>query len=192
MKGLARELRVLLLVGIVTAALALLFRENRLLRAENDRLAKLAFDPRPGLFVPSVPVPRLHGDSAILGEMGTSQVLFFFNSICPHCRASIPAWNQIAEDLRTDSNLMVLGVAFDDSLTAEAYRSSQGGRFDIAPVPDPRVASLFRINAVPAMLVVNQEGRITYSRLGPLENAVAVDSVISAVRRLGPFDITGE
>jgi len=135
MRGLGRELAILFVIGMVTAALALLFKENRLLKAENERLGKLAFDPRPGLFVPSVPVPRLHGDSAILGELGESQLLFFFNSICPHCRTSIPAWNEIADHLRTNSKLRVLGVAFDDSLTAEAYRSSQGVRFDMAPVP---------------------------------------------------------
>lgn len=191
MRGFVSEFRTLLIIGVVAAAGAVIVRDNRHLSAENEQLRRLAYEPRAGLFVPPLVVPTLDGDSVVLGRQGDTQLLFFFNTTCLHCRSSLPAWNGIAERLRADSGVSVWGVAFDDSIGASAYAEAQAVRFRVIPVPDPRVAGLYRINAVPAVVLVNREGKMAYTRVGPLGEGLGTDSILDAVRRAAAPDSGG-
>lgn len=179
-----KEAGILVLIGVLSAGGALAFREHRSLKRQVEDLSEIAYAPRPGLFVPEVPKQTLDGDSVVLGELGRTQLLFFLNSSCPHCRASIPSWNEIAGILRDDPAVSVLGVVFGDSGTAAAYRDLQGISFSVVSAVGPRVAGLFRIHAVPSVMLLSNEGKMAYTRTGRLVSPAAVDSVISAVHVL--------
>ncbi len=183
-----REVLVLCGIGIVVGGGTLATREFLAMKGEVERLTALAYEPHPGAYVPELQLASVEGDTVVLGRLGQPQLLFFFNTTCPHCRASVPGWNEIASHLRPDSDVALIGVAFDDSEMAEAYRQAQGLGFKVVPVPDPRVAGLYRINAVPAVVLVDHEGRIAYSRLGTLDRPQGVDSVLNAVWRVTATD----
>ncbi len=187
-----REMLVLVGIGVLVGVGTLLAREFVGMKEEIERLSVMAFEPHAGVFVPEIPVETIEGDSVVLGRLGQRQLLFFFNTTCPHCQASLAGWNQVTESLQADSGVTLVGVAFDDAEVAEAYRRAQGLRFKVAPVPDPRVAGLYRINAVPAVVLVNPEGRIAYARLGPMDGQLGIDSILSAVRRIVPVDLEGD
>ena len=178
-----RELLVLALIGVAAAAGTYLVRQNRTLAEENRLLARRAAEPRPGLFVPAVQAATLDGDSVVLGEPGRCQLLFFFNHTCPYCRASVPAWNAIARRLDRAA-VELYGVALDSASVAEAYAAEQGFRFPVIAKPEPRVVALYRVSRVPLVLLLNQDGRMAYARLGVLESPAAIDSVVVATRVL--------
>lgn len=176
-----REIGILLVIGLVAAGGAYLVRANMDLRQQNDRLMRLV-EPHPGVYVPELPVTSLRGDSVVLGKIGQRQLLFFFNTTCPHCQTSVSEWNKIADALKRDSMLTVLGVAFDEPGPVAAYARQQNLRFRVAAKPDPRLAGLYRISGVPAIILVDDAGRMAYTRLGPLQSPLAVDSILAAVR----------
>jgi peroxiredoxin len=176
-----RELLVFASIGIAAAAGTYLVRQNRTLAEQNRLLARRAVEPRPGLFVPAAQAATLDGDSVILGQVGQGQLLFFFNHTCPYCRASVPAWNTIAQRLDGEA-IPLYGVALDSASVAEAYAAEQGLRFPVIAKPEPRLVALYRVSGVPLVLLLNQDGRMAYARLGVLESPAAIDSVVAAAR----------
>lgn len=175
-----KELIVYVVLGAITAAGVHVVRQNRTLAEENRLLARRAVDPRPGLYVPALDATTLDGTPVTLGQLRRRQVLFFFNHTCPYCRASIPAWNVIAARLEGHSAVRVYGVAFDSTTVASAYARQHGLRFAVIAKVEPRVAGLYRVSRVPLILVVNEDGRMGYVRIGVLESPLAIDSVVTA------------
>jgi thiol-disulfide isomerase/thioredoxin len=141
MKSFLREMGIFLVLGVVTAGGVYLVRQNRTLTEQNELLARRAVEPRPGLFVPALEATTLDGTSVVLGEIGRRQLLFFFNSTCPYCRASVPAWNEIARRLDGDG-IALYGVAFDSASIAATYAAEQGLRFPVIAKPEPRLATV--------------------------------------------------
>lgn len=182
MKSFLREMGIFLVLGVVTAGGVYLVRQNRTLTEQNELLARRAVEPRPGLFVPALEVATLEGTSVVLGEIGRRQLLFFFNSTCQFCRASVPAWNEIAALLESDPAVEVYGVALDSAEVAAAYAAEQGLRFPVIAKPEPRLVGLYRVSGVPLVLILNEDGRMAYARLGVLESPAAIDSVVAAAR----------
>lgn len=183
--GRLRELGVYLVLGAITASTVYLIRASRALAEQNRLLARRAVDPRPGLYVPSLDATTLEGTRVVLGELGQRQVMFFFNRTCPYCRASLPGWNAIAARLGRDSGVRVYGIAFDSIRPAAAYAKDRNLRFPVVARPDPRMAGLYRVSRVPLVLVINEEGRMEYVRIGALEAQSAIDSVVRAALRTG-------
>ncbi len=78
------------------------------------------------------------------------------------------------------------GVALDSAEAAAAYAGEHELKFPVVAKPDPRLAGLYRVSGVPLVLVVNEDGRMAYARLGVLESALAIDSVVAAAQPLRP------
>jgi hypothetical protein len=172
---------ILAVLGVITGAVAYLVRQNQALAEQNRLLTRRAVDPRPGLYVPALDVQTLDGMNVALGEPGRRQLLFFFNHTCVYCRASVPAWKALSVRLGGDPGIAVYGVALDSTDAVAAYTAEHGIGFPVIARPDPRLAGLYRVSAVPLVLVVD-DGRMTYARLGTLESPEAIDSVLAAVR----------
>ena len=189
MKRYLRAIGVYVVLGGVTAGGVQLVRQNRALTHANRVLLQRATQPHAGLFVPSYPAVTLDGTPVTLGAVGHRQVVIFFRTSCPYCRASTPAFNALAERLAPDSTVAVYGVALDSVDTARAYAAEHGLRFPVIAELAPRLVGLYRVSSVPLILVLNEQGRMTYARLGVLDSA-AVDSVVTATDARPPSRAT--
>jgi peroxiredoxin len=176
-----RQLPIYLVIAVIAAGGVYLVRENRTLADQNRDLLRRAVEPRPGLYVPEADAVTLDGRPVVLGQVGRRQLLVFFNTTCRYCRASVPAWRQIAERLVGDSGLAMYGVALDSAAAVTAYAAQHELRFPLMARPDPRLVALYRVAIVPLVLVV-EDGRVAYARMGLLETAAAIDSVLHAAR----------
>jgi len=175
-----KELPVYLVIAALVAGGVYLVRENRALRGENRELLRRTVEPRPGFYVPAVAAVTLDHEAVVLGRLGERQLLVFFNTTCPYCRASVPAWQQIAERLVGDSSLVIYGVALDSAVAVAAYAAEHRLSFPLIAGRDPRLVALYRVTNVPLVLVIGADGRVAYARMGVLETALAVDSVLRA------------
>lgn len=191
MRRTLRELAILVGIGVITASGVHLVRENRSLRDRNERLTRLVTEPQPGSYLPALEVSMVDGTPVVLGEIGRRQLLFFFNTSCPHCSASLPAWNEVANRLEQDSSLTVLGVGLSSLEHTAAYAVQNDLVFPVIAKPDPRLVDLYKVRGVPLTLLLDEEGRVAYARSGALEAPVAVDSVLEAVQRLHQLPRTG-
>lgn len=182
MRRVLKELVVWVLLGGVTAGGVYLVQQNQALAEQNRLLSRRAVEPHAGLFVPAFPAATLDGAPVTLGKLGDRQLLIFFRTTCPYCRASTPAWKAIAERLAPDSQIALYGVALDSANAARAYAGEYALRFPVIAQLTPRLVSLYRVSRVPLILVLNEQGRMAYARLGVLDTPAAVDSVVRAAR----------
>ncbi len=175
----------LALASVLVVALglvAILAVQNRALEARNAELAERLVFPYRGLVVPAFEGVTLSGDSVRIGsgpDSALRQVLLFFTTTCPYCKASIPVWNAVATRGR-ELGFAVYGVVLDSLDLARAYVAEHGLTYPVVPLPERRLAELYRIRRVPMMLVVDAAGRIRYARWGEVSSGTVLDSVVAA------------
>jgi hypothetical protein len=169
-----------LAIGIVV----LLARAHRELETRYQRLAERSAWLHSGSYVPPVPAVSLTGDTLTIGAppAGVRQVLLVFTTTCPYCRASLPAWQSLAA--RADSTSAhggvtprVIGLSLDSLEATMAYVREHGVPFPVAQFPTRRDQALYRARSVPLILVINEQNRVAYSRMGVLTSPAALDSV---------------
>jgi thiol-disulfide isomerase/thioredoxin len=146
--------------------------------------------PHPGYVVPAFEARTLDGEPIEVGGAaeGERQLLLFFRTTCPYCRASLPAWTEIATSLQAEeqSKVRVLGVALDeDQAAVRTYRDQYGLRFQVITFPNEKLRRWYRAGLVPLVLLLDSEGAVLYARPGVLESSQARDSVLAAVRGEG-------
>lgn len=172
---------VLALSGLVVA----LGLQNRSLEDRIGEVIRQSSTPREGMYIPEIRITTLAGDSLRIarGADGSRQVLAVFTTTCPYCRASIPRWKELEERLGEEGGARLIGIAVDSVHRAEAYVREHGITYPVTVLNHPRYFQFLRVQAVPEMLVLDHEGRVTFTRIGVMETAAAVDSVLEAVRR---------
>lgn len=172
----------LVFATVLVVVLALHVRQ---LREDQRWLVDRATKPYVGMYVPRVPLDTLDGTRRLLGQPRAQyQVVFFFTTTCPHCRASLPLVRSIARQLDAVSGggAEMLGVAYAAAPVAAAYAREHALPFPVIASEDRRTSMLFRARKVPLLLVIGRDGRIRYSRIGVLSSKEGVNGVLSAVR----------
>jgi hypothetical protein len=134
--------------------------------------------------VPVIRAPSVEGDSVLIGEPeeGERQVLLVFDTRCPYSRASLPWWRVLADRLAGDSRLQAYGVSLDSLEASRAYAMEHELAFPVVSLTQPRMRGLFHLRRVPQVLILNDEGRVAFTRLGVVESDAAVDSIVAAAR----------
>ena len=180
---LARALPGLALATALVLVL-LLAKENKALADRQAKLTRRAFEPYAGQYVPTLAMAGIDGAAVTLGARADSvrQLMFVFTTTCPYCRASLPAWREIASvaDTLTSHRTQVVGVVLDTG-NVRKYQADHQLAFPILRFPTKRDQSIYRVRSVPLVLLLNADGMAIYSRIGVLDSRAAIDSVISAL-----------
>lgn len=178
-----RRSATLVALAAAAALLVALSLENRRLRAVATDLFERSAEPHAGLVVPILDARHVEGGRLTIGAPGEGerQLLFFFTTTCPYCLASVPAVKEIAATLAADSTVALYGVALDTLPATRDYVEAHGLGFPVATA-DARAAALYRVRRVPQLTVIGPDGRVVYTRQGVLEDRLALDSVLAAVR----------
>ncbi len=144
-----------------------------------------------GMYVPVYAARSLDGDSVRVGDAGPGvrQLLYFFTTSCPYCRASIGTWGSVAARAQAQAlaGVEVYGVGVDSAHLVAAYAEEHGLNYAVVPLTEARWARLFRVSGVPLTLVVEPSGRVSYARRGEFVGRAPADSVLAVLRApLGP------
>ncbi len=168
----------------------LLALQQRSLSERYATLRERTLSLHTGLYVPTFQTRTLQGDSVTIGatEPAAKQVLFFFTTTCPYCRASLPAWNRVASRIREKGDATVYGVALDSLHLVHQYVREHDLRFPVVLLPERKLARIYRITGVPLTAVLDNEGRVVYSRAGEFAVQQAIDSLLASVQE---HDIRG-
>jgi thiol-disulfide isomerase/thioredoxin len=182
----ARLLVVIALLG--SAALVLILaQQQRALAKAYAQLRLTSVVVRPGDFVPGFNGRTTAGDSIVVGEGPPSsrQLVFIVSKGCPFCRRTLPSWKLLAATLARDSNpgVQVVAIAIDSTRATAEYLRTSGITVPVTEFPSHKVRRLFRAVVVPQTLIVDDSGRVLYSRPGVIEGAAATDSVFQAAIR---------
>ena len=172
-----------LVVALVLASalvVTLAFQKRDLMERLQEAGAR-SRDPHRGLYLPAVDIETVAGDSVRLGESanGGVQVLFVFNTTCEFCKASLPAWKQIASELGGKGDVQIYGVSLRSAEETEAFVSEHGIGFPVVSLTDRKLRALYRSHIVPQTVVLDSDGRVEYARVGAVTEDAVIDSIIA-------------
>ncbi|MEW5918745.1 MAG: TlpA disulfide reductase family protein, partial [Gemmatimonadota bacterium] len=184
------------LSSLVLAALVLVLGlRNRALEERNRGLVRRFTEPHPGMLVPSFSALTLRGDTAVVGapKADARQVVWFFTTTCPYCRASLDRLRSLDSALRGTGSRSaeLLMVGLDSADAVRRYADSLRLSVPILLLSSQRLTLLCRVRAVPQLMVLDSSGRALYTRAGALVNQVSLDSVLAAVRYRPPSVASG-
>lgn len=184
--------RTLPLVALVAAAalVVVLAVQKRKLDTEvgdlRARYMQALREPMRGMYMPPFSTSTLDGAPATIGQAPAAgrQVLFVYTTTCPYCLKSLPAWKQIESTLDTLSaaKAQVYGVSLDSIEVTRRYAQRHALPYPTVRFPEEKLVSMYRAGAVPVTMVLDEEGRTIYARVGEISTPVVVDSVIAAVK----------
>jgi peroxiredoxin len=183
----ARRLaRPALVVALTVAAVVVvaLARQKHSLEVRYRELAARLDHPYVGMYVPVIRAPSLQGDSVLIGGTAEDerQVLLVFGTRCPYSRASLPSWRPLADRLAADSGVWIYGVSLDSLEARRAYATEHELGFPVVSLAERRAQRLFHLRRVPQTLILDDAGRVVFTRLGVVESDAAVDSIVAAAR----------
>lgn len=132
----------------------------------------LARSPRPpapqvGFAAPDFTLETCHGKTINLADLrGQVVLVVFWATWCPHCRAEMPAIQQVYEGYR-DQGFTVLAVDVGErEAQVAAFAGDRGLTFPILMDRDEQVASRYHVRAMPAIYFVDRAGVIQEVSLG--------------------------
>jgi len=146
--------------------------------------------PRVGDVLPDFSAPLMsdggmRGDSVSLASYRGAPVLVnLWATWCPPCRAEMPYLETVAREY-APSGLRIVGISTDQPGALDQVRdvvAERGVTYDILLDTRARSTDLFGAFGLPVTFLADAEGRITWMRLGPLEEgdpefAAALDAV---------------
>jgi len=164
---------------LLVVAAALLFRD-RLLPAWRDLQVVEVGDRVPEelalVSLPSRDTIRLEGLRPAL--------LLYFQSTCPACARNLPAWRRLMEE--RPPGMPAVAVGLEGALPALGYvREELPGALAARPADRSRMTRLMAVEAVPTTQLVDEDGRLLWSRSGVLA-AADVERILDRARGVRP------
>lgn len=180
---------------LLAAAIAMNFqlsRQIRTLGAAVNRERQRAHTPQVGQFLPALSLRQPSGDSIkfVPGTRTARRVLLFHASTCGFCDKEAETWTDLITQASANGydTSSFIAVSYD-STDAGAIRYATQHRLNIpfVRVGDDKTRSLLRVAAVPATVVIDGDGKITFARTGALSKSMGIDSTLKA---LGSSNVT--
>lgn len=173
--------------GLAAAILQAL--EVRQLRQSVEQWRRRAQWPAAGVGFPPLEARSLDGARRFVGAgPSRAQVIVVFSTSCPFCRATLPAWRQLAarlDSLGTPVDMVWLSLSPRDS--PRQYVGEQRLPYDrVAVDPDIVMLRAARIRGVPLTVVVDSRSIVRHVHAGRL-TPLQADSVILAARESQAF-----
>ena len=172
---------------VAVALVVILARQNAMLRETANRVLWEGTQPHLGMYVPAFEATTLDGGIVEVGSpsQGESQVLYFFLTTCEFCRASAPRVRELARRIAANPQPHApafLSVSIDSVPPPRSMLLEQGVPGPVVHLGSRRLVSLYRAGQVPRLLLIDQEGRVAFSRTGVIDNDAVIDSVLTAAR----------
>jgi peroxiredoxin len=136
-------------------------------------VAAAAVAPRSA--APDFTLRQIEGPNLRLAEQrGNVVMVNFWATWCGPCRVEMPHLNRLYEKYR-GSGFTLLGVNIDDDpATARALAGKLGLKFPVLLDTDKRVVGTYDLNAMPATVLIDRDGRVRQVHRGYREGAESI------------------
>ena len=122
-----------------------------------------------GKQAPEFSLPSLEGRQVSRSDyQGKKLVIAYWASWCGPCRMEMPSLVGFYRAFhKPDSEFELLAISIDeDRSRAESYARAERLPFPVLLDPDSRAADAYSVGAIPALFVVEQDGRVSYAETG--------------------------
>ncbi len=141
--------------------------------------------PQTGFLAPDFTLTSTDGETFTLSELrGTPVVLNFWATWCPPCRAEMPAFETVWQELGRDQ-VWILGINQGEPRepVVQFARNTVRTSFPLLLDPTTEVGRLYGVRALPTTVFIDAEGRIQDIKIGgPLSVASILDGIRAAER----------
>ncbi len=130
---------------------------------------------------PSISLKTLDGRTVKLADhKGRIVVIDFWASWCAPCKATFPALNALAQEMR-DQGVDVLAISEDEKRKElDAFLAETKPSLDVLVDPRGDAAAAFDVTAIPSMFVVDESGLIRFAH--PDYSVEVIDRVKEEIR----------
>src|SRR5215475_10030191 len=119
---------------------------------------------------PSFELPALDGQRVSLANFHGKKklVLTFWASWCGPCKTEMPILRQFYERHRQEADRFeFLAISIDDEQrAAERFATEMKLPFPVLLDPKSQAADLYGVDAIPALFIVNENGKVIYAHVG--------------------------
>ena len=107
--------------------------------------------------------------TSVAAYRGKPVVMNFFSSTCPPCRTEMPALEDVHRTL--GDQVTFLGMDVQDTVEGgKAFIDTVGITWELGRDPEGAVLqSLVKVIGLPTTVVLDRDGRIAFTHLGPLD-----------------------
>jgi peroxiredoxin len=127
---------------------------------------------------PALSLAALDGHTVSLADYrGKKNVLIaYWASWCSPCRAEMPILNRLYQGLKNSSQeFEILAVSVDeDRAAAEKFARENNMTYPVLLDPGQKTVDAFHVESVPALVIVDRDGRIVFGRSG-FDQRVQID-----------------
>ena len=138
--------------------------------------------------IPSVQLKDLNGkmvNTSTLENDGKPFIICFFASWCAPCLRELEAIKEVYEDWQEETGVKLYAISIDDaqnSLKVGPDARAKGWQYEILLDSNDDFRRTLGGNLIPAVFIVDGDGKIAYSRTG--YTAGAEEHLIEEVRKL--------
>ena len=154
------KFRSLFAVAILTLGLVWIWL-SRTTPTSQDRLTIQS--PHHGFLAPAFELENEFGETTALKDYrGQIVVLNYWASLCPPCRAEMPALEAASKDYQ-GQGVVILGInatSQDSSQTAQAFMTEMGLTFPTLFDKTGAVGGLYQVSALPSTFFIDRNGVI--------------------------------
>jgi len=144
---------------------------------------------------PTFELPALDGQKVSLASFHGKKklVLSFWASWCGPCKTEMPILREFYERHRQEADRFeFLAISIDDEQrAAERFATEMKLPFPVLLDPKSQAADLYGVDAIPALFIVNENGKVIYAHVGfdpALEFILAQKLGLNAKPSLGGAD----
>src|SRR5262245_35321616 len=116
---------------------------------------------------PEFSLPSLDGRRVSLSDYKGRKklVISYWASWCGPCRLEMPSLRSFYQTYhKPDSDFELLAISIDeDQSQAESFARQERLPFPVLLDPDSRAADAYSVGAIPALFVVEKDGRVSYA-----------------------------
>jgi thiol-disulfide isomerase/thioredoxin len=95
-------------------------------------------------------------------------LLVFFSPGCSHCKAEVPALNEVYRKYKDTHGLVVLGAGYGLESSIAAFVQQNGVQYPVGYFTDRAVLEMYGVYYVPHNVFFDREGKLVRTAIGEL------------------------
>ena len=124
----------------------------------------------------------LEGGTITLSSFkGKPVLLVFFSPGCSHCKAEVPALNEVYRKYKDTHGLVVLGAGYGLEDSISAFVQQNGVQYPVGYFTDRAILEMYGVSHVPHKVFFNREGNIVKTVTGPSSSSSALESYLQEI-----------
>lgn len=147
--------------------------------SSGSETARRSFAPlEAGDTVPAYEATTMTGQPVAIGAGQPVTLLNLWATWCVPCRTEFPDLQEVYEEYQ-DQGLRIVAVSVDAGAPdrVSGFVEEMGSTFDIVHDPDARIEELYRTIGLPNTYLIDGDGKLVKSWLGPLPVADAREAI---------------